>query len=217
MSNLREWSFAWIAYRDDHDDYLPTEGTYLATGLLRPQTWYNPLPPYLGLPSYVDLPGANEEIEEMPDMHVWICPSKNLSDAFKSGSGKNQFHYGMNQVLDGLGEEPDGSRDTPGFPDPGATHVPAIIFRKKPNTVLMFDIAPNSPAGTPRSVATEHWRGWDGAHHKFHGDYANLLFLGGHVGHCVTDDLVTDCDSRHGDVIWTNPNLYWGYPPPGWR
>ena len=52
---------------------------------------------------------------------------------------------------------------------------------------------------------------------KFHGDYANLLFLGGYVGHCVTDDLVTDRDSRHGDVIWTNPNLYWGYPPPGWR
>jgi hypothetical protein len=209
---------AWHSYRNDYKDYLPTEGTYQAGGIYKGGTWYNTLPQYLGLPPYRDFPGANEAIEELPNIHVWICPAKNLTDAYKSGSGKNQFHYGMNQVLDGLGKEPDGSRDAPGFPDQGSKPLVADLFTRKPRTVVMFDIAWNSPAGTPRDVGTMYQRGFDGRHvGKFHGDYANVLYLTGHVGNCETDDLVTDRDFRHGDVIWYHHQLYWGYPPPSRR
>lgn len=211
-SNLRQWGTAVQYYREDYDDYIPTEGTYLNVN--KPGTWFNELPPLLGLPSYKDVERIDKKIKEFPRLHIWICPSKSMTDAYKSGSGKNQFHYGMNQVLDGLGSAPGGSRDAPGFPDSGQKPLRARQFQKKPKTVLMFDIAWNSPAGTQRSVATEHWRGYYGEKHKFHGDYANILYLSGEVGNCEADDLITDGDNRLGKMIWTNPNLYWGYLPP---
>ncbi len=213
-NNLRQWGMALQYYRDEHNDYLPTEGAYRNDGIIKPGTWFNELPPYLGLPPYKDLEGANEAIRELPNIHVWICPSKNLTAAYKSGSGKNQFHYAMNQVLDGLGSADHPSRDTPGFLDQGSDPLPGKVFQGNPNTVFMFDIVWNSPGGTPRDVATEYQRGFGGgALGKFHGDYANVLYLNGAVGHCKTDDLVTDRDFRHGRIIWTNPKLYWGYQP----
>ncbi len=212
-NNLHQMGVACHCYRNEHNDYLPTEGTYW--DLDKPYTWFNVLPPYLGLPPYVEFEGANVAIRELPNIHVWICPSKNVTKLYKSKSGMNQFHYGMNQVLDGLGSEHAPSHDTPGFLDQGDDPIRAHLFDKKPNTVFMFDIAPNSPAGTPRGVATKYQRWFDGEWlGKFHGDYANILYLDGRVGNCVTDDLVTDRDFRHGDIIWTNPKLYWGYPRP---
>ncbi len=216
MNNLHQWGIAAQCYRDDFYGYLPVEGTYLHGGITKRGTWFNELPPYLGLPSYKDLEGANDEIRELPNMHLWICPSKNLSDAFQSDSGKNQFHYGMNQVLDGLGKEDRPSRDAPDFPDAGPDKPPhAKTFLRYPKTVFMFDISPNSMAGTARDVATVYQRNFRGEYvAKFHGDYANVLYVSGSVGHCTTDDLVTDRDFRHGRIVWTNPKLHWGYRPP---
>ncbi len=175
--NLRQWGIAVQFYRDDNNDYLPQEGTYRSGGIFQPGRWYNELPPYLSVPAYKDVEGANEAIKEFPNMHVWICPSKNLTGAYKSDTGMNQFHYGMNQVLDGMGDDPDES-ETPDFLDMGAVHLPGHRFLKKPNTVFMFDIAPNSPNGSPRDVATQYQQHWGGGHlGKFHGDFANLLYL----------------------------------------
>ena len=214
-NNLRQWGTAVQFYLEDYKERLPTEGTFLHGGIMASGTWFNELPGYLGLPAYRDLDGVNDAIRELPNIHAWICPSKNLTEAYKSGSGKNQIHYGMNQVLDGLGKAPDGSRDTPGFPDQGTRFVHATIYRMKPSTVFLFDIAPNSPAGTPRQVATKYQRSYQGSPiGVFHGDFANVLYIDGSVGHCVTDDLVTNRDFRYGDVVWTEPKLYWGYPPP---
>ena len=212
-NNLHQWGIAFQFYRDEHSDYLPTEGTYLNDGIQNPGTWFNELPQYLGLPPYRDLDGANDAIRDLPNMHVWICPSKNLTDSFKSDSGMNQFHYGMNQVLDGLGSEKYPSRDTPGFVDGKDDPVRAAYFKKRPDTVLLFDIAPNSMAGTPRKVATKYWRGYRGRRiARFHGDYANLLRIDGSVTHCIAADLLTDPESWKGEIIWNRPGLYWGYP-----
>ncbi len=213
-NNLRQWGAALQYYRDDFDDHLPTEGTYVGGGINKPGTWFNALPPYLGLPPYRDFEGVGDAIEELPGIHVWICPSKNMTTAYKSFSGKNQFHYGMNQVLDGLGKEPDGSKDTPGFPDLPAESLRGSIFTKRPTTVFLFDIAPNSPAGTPRSVATKYQSFRGRPIGRFHGDFANLLTLGGGVVGATTDDLVADRDFKKGRIIWNHPQLYWGYPPP---
>lgn len=213
INNLHQWGAAFQYYRDEHSDYLPTEGTYLGNGIQKPGTWYNELPPYLGLPPYRDLDGANQGIRELPNMHVWICPSKNLTDTFKSDSGKNQFHYGMNQVLDGLGTENKPSRDTPGFFDAKGDPMRAAYFKQRPDTVLLFDIAPNSMAGTPRQVATKYWRNYHGRRvARFHGDYTNLLRIDGSVTHCTAADLLSDPESWQGNIIWNHPGLYWGYP-----
>lgn len=212
-SNERSWGVALGFYRQDFNDFLPTEGTYL--NLKKPYSWFNVLPPYLQLPPYVELEGVGEHIEELPNVHVWICPSKNRTPAFKSGSGKNQFHYGMNQVLDGIGTARSPSADAPDFPDQGDEPILATQFLSAPNTVFLFDIAPNMPAGTPRQVATMYQRGFSGAPMgRFHGDYANLLQLDGHVESCMTDDLVTGRDFGRGRVIWRHPRIYWGYRPP---
>jgi len=210
-NNLRQWGVALQSYRHDNYDYLPMEGTYLGKGKT-PGTWYNELPFYLGVPAYKDIEGVNISIKEFPNIHVWICPSKNQTNAYKSRTGKNQFHYGMNQVLDGLGKEPDGSRDAPGFPDLPNKPVVSSIYANQPNTIFMFDIVWNSPAGTPRDVATMYQRWRDKRIGNFHGDYANLLYLHGGVTNCKTKDLVTRHDFRHGDIIWEHPRLYWGYP-----
>jgi len=220
MNNLRQWGIALQMYRDDNKDYLPTEGTYLGTGIKTSHTWYNALPPYLRLPNYKELERFKDQegkdiLVALPDLHTWICPAKNLTDAAKSSSGMNQFHYGMNQVLDGLGSADDPSPDTPGFPDKPDEPLPGRMFSRHPNTVFLFDIAPNSPAGTPRQVATELYKDQNGRRvARFHGDYANLLCLDGVVRNCRTADLVADNDMRHGAVRWRHPQLYWGYLPP---
>lgn len=212
MSNERQWGTALQMYRDENNDYLPTEGTY--TDLDKPYSWFNVLPPYLKLQPYNEIEKIDKKITEFPQLHVWICPAKSLTPAYKSSTGENQFHYGMNQVLDGMGEHTP-SVDTPGFKDMGEDPLPAKRFIRHPNTVFLFDIAPNSPAGSPRDVATEYYRWFDGSRvAKFHGDYANFLCLDGVVRGAQTSDLVKDRDMRHGKIIWDNPKFYWGYPVP---
>ena len=211
-NNLNQWGAASRFYQEEFNGYIPTEGP-AGGDFSNPGTWYNELPRYLGLPAYKDLEGAGVAIRELPNIHVWICPAKNLTKAFKSESGMNQFHYGMNQVLDGLGSVDHPSPDTPDFPDQENVHLKGRLFAKKPHTVFMFDIAPNSPAGTPRKVATMYYKDFRGERvARFHGDYAHILYFSGAVGACKTDDLVTDRDFRRGDVVWNHPTLYWGYP-----
>ena len=223
-NNLRQWGVALQYYRDENNDYIPMEGNMLLdptthlSNLFKSGTWFNELPPYLDAPAYRDIEGVTKAIREFKNGNIWVCPSKNLTDAYKSFTGYNQFHYGMNQVLDGMGKGPKGSHDTPGFPDPEkAEPLPGKVFAKKPNTVFLFDIAPNSPAGSPRDVATEYARNFNGGRMgKFHGDYANFLFLNGSVFGFTTSDLVAGRDLRHDAIIWNRPQLYWGYPPPSW-
>ena len=200
-NNLRQWGIALQCYRNDHRDYIPTEGTYLR--LEKPHTWFNVLPPYLGAPPYKDVERTEKLIEEFPAMHVWICPSKNRSPQYKSETGWNQFHYGMNMVLDGRNDAPGGNDDTCDFPDEGDLPIRAHRFSREPNTVFMFDIFHNLPHGFQRDVAT-----------KFHNDYANVLYLDGRVDNFQAKDFVTDGKWSSGDVIWDNPRLYWGYRPP---
>lgn len=228
-NNERQWGVALRMYLDDFNDYLPKEGQ--PNALRKDCYWYNALPPYLGLPPYrdfdrvvIDVDGRKKKlIRDLPGIHTWICPSKNLTQASKSGTGYNQFHYGMNLVLDGVGKEGRPSADVPGYLDMDTPPVGdedkflhAKVFQRRPNTVFMFDIVWNSPRGSPRDVATMYQRnfGATGYIGKFHGDYANVLYLDGRVGKCTTDDLVTDRDFRQGDIIWDHPKLYWGYPPP---
>lgn len=221
-NNLRQWGFALAYFREDHDDHLPMEGTALNSnpatqkGLFAPGTWFNELPPYLGMRAYRDLEGVNVSIKDMKNAHIWVCPAKELGETHTSTSGKNQFHYGMNQILDGMGKAPAGSTDTPGYPDPDtAALIPARKFRKYPQTAILFDILPNSPAGSPRDVATERARGFSGEFlGRFHGDWVNILLLDGAVNGFQTADIVPYGDLRRGRIKWDHPGLYWGYPPP---
>ena len=225
-NHLRQWGTAIQAYREEFLDYLPHEGNASAHGVGLLGAWYNTLPQYVGAQDYKDIEGVSVSIKEFPNNDIWICPSKDLTDAYKSETGKNQIHYGMNQVLDGMGSFPYGSDDTPGFPDalevarasnPNAPnpHVRATVYDRYPTTVFLFDIAPNSPSGSPRLVATESWRTWDGRSlGKFHGDFANILYLNGGVTNCKAADLYENRDNLRGKIRWEHPRLYWGFPRP---
>jgi len=194
-NNLKQWGFALQFYRDEHNDYLPTEGTYLQPD--KPYTWFNELPPYLHSPRYNEVERIEERIREFPELHIWICPSKNVSRLYKSGSGKNQFHYGMNEVLDGMN-----SASTPDFPDQGELPIRATAFAKHPNTVFLFDIYPNESRGHQNDVAT-----------AFHKDRGNVLHLDQAVSAHPGADFVVDGDFRRAELIWNHPQLYWGYVP----
>ncbi len=202
-SNLRQWGVALHYYRLDYHDYLPTEGHLGWSGHEKRGTWYNELPPYLNVPQYKDREGVNVAIKEFPHNHVWVCPEKDLTDAKKSESGKNQFHYGMNQVLDGMGNYPYGSAKTPYFPDMGDRPLLASRFRDRPTTVVLFDIDWNAPAGSPSHVAT-----------KWHGGFGNVLYYDGGVNRIRPEDIVEDGDFEAEEYRWYHPMFYWGYPPP---
>ncbi len=210
-SRLRQWGVALQMYRQDYDDFIPTEG-HLGLGIPyvpnsaghgKRGTWYNELPQYLDVPRYRDLEGVNWSIAELPDVHVWICPAKNRTESRISASGKNRFHFAMNQVLDGTGSGDYGGPTTPGFPDMGDKPLRASRFAGKVTTVYMFDVIPNSPSAAPINVATQ-----------FHGDFANVLYLGGGVAGFRQEDFLTDTKYGIPASRWRHPHLYWGYLPP---
>lgn len=195
QNNLHQWGIAGQLYRDENADYLPTEGTYW--DLDKPYSWFNVLPPYLSAPPYREVEGVGKDIREFPELHMWICPSKNLSKYYKSVSGKNQFHYGMNEVLDGMN-----SSLAPGSKDQGELPIQARLFYRKPNTVFLFDIYTNDPSGNPTNVRTDYHRG-----------IANVLMLNGSVSPFQAKAFVKNGDFEHPVPNWTNPQMYWGYLP----
>lgn len=192
QTNLKQWGIAMQFYRDEHNDYLPMEGTTGATGHKFPYGWYNVLPPYLDAPAYRDVEGAGKDIREFPELHMWICPSKNLSTAYKSGTGKNQYHYGMNLLLDGVASQAN-DEVYPKIASP---------FAKKPHAVLMFDIYPNSPRGRQSDVGTSYHRG-----------IGNVLFIDGSVRLFRADEFVVDGNFKNAKPIWNHPHMYWGTKP----
>jgi hypothetical protein len=102
----------------------------------------------------------------------------------------------MNMVLDGMN-----SAHTPGFPDTG-DQIQGRMFSKYPNTVFLFDILDNSPAGYQRHPGTEHHRG-----------FANVLMLNGAVATFRPRDFVVDGNFDNPKPIWNHPQMYWGYRP----
>lgn len=194
QNNLKQWGMALRFYRDDHSDYLPTEGTYLHPD--QPYTWFNVLPPYLHAPPYRQVEGAGKDIREFPELHMWICPSKNLSPQYKSSSGKNQFHYAMNWVLDGV----DGL--TP-YPDAKNVPIQASAHPKQSHTVFMFDVFSNISCGGQKNVGT-----------AYHAGFGNILYLDGSVRAFRSRDFVKDGDFRNPVPLWNHPQMYWGYLPP---
>lgn len=193
QNNLKQWGAAGQFYRDDHNDYLPTEGSYLKPD--EPYTWFNVLPPYLHAPPYREVEGVGREIREFPELHMWICPSKNLSPKYKSDSGMNQFHYAMNLVLDGV----DGLTM---YGDLKNKPILASAFPAQGNTVFMFDVYNNISCGSQKDVGT-----------KYHRGIGNVLFLDGSVRVFRDDEFVLNGDFRQHVPIWHHPHLYWGYIP----
>jgi hypothetical protein len=139
--------------------------------------------------------GVGKDIKEFPELHMWICPSKNLSPQYKSESGKNQFHYAMNLVLDGvdgLTPQPDG-KNRP---------ILASTFTNPGRTVYLFDVFGNISCGSQKNVGTTYHRG-----------IGNVLFLDESVRAFRDDEFVVNGDFKHPTPIWNHPHLYWGFVP----
>jgi len=93
-SNLRQWGLALRMYADDNNDFLPRRGQGVQTLALitRLDDWFNALPPYFSLPSYLQL--ATDGKKPAPGDHsIFICP-----DATDPG-GTYFLCYGMNMNL----------------------------------------------------------------------------------------------------------------------
>jgi prepilin-type N-terminal cleavage/methylation domain-containing protein/prepilin-type processing-associated H-X9-DG protein len=97
LNNLKQWSLAMQLYANDHDDYLPPEGT--GTALNRNTGWYVALPKQLGMANYFDMPWHTNPAAPLPKA-IWICPSNT-----NRSNGNNLFHYCMNQHIDETGDQ----------------------------------------------------------------------------------------------------------------
>jgi prepilin-type N-terminal cleavage/methylation domain-containing protein len=97
LNNLKQWSLAMQMYANDHDDYLPPEGT--GTTLNRHTGWYVVLPKQLGMGNYFDMPW-HTNANALLGNSIWICPANT-----NRSNGNNLFHYCMNEHVDETGEE----------------------------------------------------------------------------------------------------------------
>ncbi len=94
-NNLKQWVIGMYLYTNDHDDYLPPEGT---GNTLNTQTgWYVALPKELGLGNYFDMPWRTNALAPM-NGSIWICPANP-----RRSNGNNLFHYCMNEHIDETG------------------------------------------------------------------------------------------------------------------
>jgi prepilin-type N-terminal cleavage/methylation domain-containing protein len=92
--NLRQWGLAMRMYADDNGDFLPRRGQGVQTLALitRLDDWFNALPPYFGLPPFLQLVSDGRK-PAAGDRSVFICP-----DAGDPG-GTYFLCYGQNMNL----------------------------------------------------------------------------------------------------------------------
>jgi prepilin-type N-terminal cleavage/methylation domain-containing protein len=93
-ANLRQWGLTFRMYADDNEDSLPRrgQGVQRLAKIDRPEDWFNCLPPYFGLPSFLIMVSNNAT----PMAHfksVFICP------AAENPGGTYFLPYGMNMNL----------------------------------------------------------------------------------------------------------------------
>jgi prepilin-type N-terminal cleavage/methylation domain-containing protein/prepilin-type processing-associated H-X9-DG protein len=98
LNHLRQWGLATQLYVNDHDDYLPSEGTPNPGESSTSSGWYIQLPRMLDLPPYhAMLWRTNAEAPVAST--VWLCPSNP-----RRSNGRNLFHYCLNAHVNGTGE-----------------------------------------------------------------------------------------------------------------
>lgn len=182
VNNLKQWGVAYHLYANDWKDFLPTEGS--ASSPAAPGAWYNTLPPYLGKPSYKDIPGQGSSIQQFAPLHIWVCPEK-IFQSPTSSSGQNAYFYAMNERINKLGSTNLG-------------HVTRFWIRYPAETVFLFDVKAHSPSGEPTASFSRY------PYRDLHGKGCHFLFADGRVAWFPTAAYF---DGTSG--VLNHPGLRW--------
>lgn len=152
LNNLRQWGVALAMYTQDNDGRIPRRGQGVRPVeiLDRPDDWFNALPPYLQMASYLELSQQNRA-PRPGQKSIFVCPlAKDL--------GKPNFlAYGMNMYLSPW-NRPDMHRMQE-IPRPGQLAFLA-----------------DGPGGWSSAVPSS----LDYSVLARHGDSANVIFVDGH-------------------------------------
>lgn len=178
-SNLRQWGAALPLYAADNNGSLPRrgQGVQPLVQITRPEDWFNALPPYMDLPSYIEL--ANTGQRPKPgDKSVFICPGATGTDV--NTTATNFLGYGMNMNL-----------------SPWNVATATLLTDiGRPGTVVFMGESPGPyaslyPSAAGYSVIAPH------------GGWGNLLFIDGHVQSYTSEYI--GChkgDPGRPDISW---------------
>ena len=212
--NFKQWSGAFLLYRDDHDDFIPREG-YLWKGRVRrdnwanvkdkksADVWYNALPPYLdespALAYFSKLTGKRSEFYENRIFH---CPEAQFPD-YAATDDEAYFSLAMNsKLIQGHNlVEPQASIRGESIINSSATVIflDARVNRIEPK-VHLFQL--DNDLGQPSACATRFA--------MRHGKTGTLAFADGHVSmHLGTDVVETRPGRRCGNSRFPDPNIVW--------
>ena len=201
QSGLRQWGFALTYYLNDHNQFLPGEGS--SGGNTTPGTWYNELPPYANAPRYGDIytGAALASDAGYKNSWIWYCQTR-LLKLKNASSGKNSFHYAMNGVLDGAGNWGG---------DAGVVHNKVAAMEEPGRTVFLMEPAGNVPNDTPTDHPTTSAT-CDNLDLARHNGSTNMLFVDAHVENVKSVDLPVP-KLVAGIYISSSPRMIWGPLP----
>jgi prepilin-type processing-associated H-X9-DG protein len=187
-NNLRQWGTAMLFYVADNNDFLPYEGrpTPYETDLANPNyhAWYVQLPAQMNLPRYYGMPWRTNWIIQ-PENSIWICPS-NPRRCNASSKTNNLFHYCLNGVINGTGDE--------------NCLVRSGIIRKPSSVVYLFD-SKNLPAVHTYTNSVGSY-----VHTNLHSRGAQFVFLDGHAAWFKNTEY---WNFKTHKGITNNPALVW--------
>jgi prepilin-type N-terminal cleavage/methylation domain-containing protein/prepilin-type processing-associated H-X9-DG protein len=214
QNNMRQWAFAMLNYAQAHQGYLPRrgQGVQITTQLVRPDDWFNALPPFLEDHPLTELINANAP-PRPGDRSIWMCPefteraipttdptSDQTSDAAQPhyvNPNALYFAYGMNMWL---------STQKSLKPD----HIDKVGVRK-----TMVFLAEGNGAHCsllPSAPSAIHQFSYFSPVARHH-DMTNLAFLDGHIASYQSDYVGCGVGlPERPDICWIVPDSPWPGP-----
>jgi prepilin-type processing-associated H-X9-DG protein len=239
LSNTRQWGIALGCYLIDSRNRLPQEGEInivhdlppntpgaiagTGWGNLYPCAWYNVLPPLTNAAPYRDIydgttrHSPNDSLNPITgtrytNSDIWFCPERLRAYPKNSASGKNSFHYAVNDVLNGSGAtNPTAISAYPPDTDyelnRSGRWLRVESFSQPDRTVYLAEcdfeyniVRPATNSHVPCVARTRH------------GGCSNLLFLDAHAESLPAAALPDpkDCGIHQAPWRTENPTIIWG-------
>jgi prepilin-type N-terminal cleavage/methylation domain-containing protein/prepilin-type processing-associated H-X9-DG protein len=217
QNNLRQWTFAFLSYAHDNNDFIPREG-FLKDGTVEDDSWanvqddpsndvwYNVLPKHLEKSPAGSLAssyaGRRPEFYDDPLFH---CPSAKFV-AYVVSSGQAYFSLAMNSKLIQAHNMNAQSTIKLGTVQRPSETVAFLDERVNRAELPVHWMQLDDPLGQPSAYATRFV-----ARHDRTG---NLSFCDGSVRNYQGEDVVeTRVGLKCGEAIWPDGEIIWGADP----